>query len=74
MIPRPTDEEFKAGKRKLPLSPEQVKEDRAQQVAVHFPGEDPTKVVLFCDECRDNNVCIYAFDGYNTDGDCLAEK
>jgi hypothetical protein len=27
-----------------------------------------------CDGCGGVNICKYAFDGYNTDGDCLAEK
>lgn len=27
-----------------------------------------------CDHCADNNNCEFAFDPYNTDGDCLAIK
>jgi len=27
-----------------------------------------------CYHCRSWQVCEFAFDGYNTDGDCLAEK
>lgn len=27
-----------------------------------------------CDECGAAPTCPYAFDPYNTDGDCLAEK
>jgi len=27
-----------------------------------------------CDECQARHTCEWAFDAYNTDGDCLAEK
>lgn len=27
-----------------------------------------------CNTCSDKNTCKYAFDLYNTDGDCLASK
>lgn len=27
-----------------------------------------------CDDCRDRRTCEWAFDSYNTNGDCLAEK
>lgn len=27
-----------------------------------------------CDHCSAAKTCDYAFDPYNTDGDCLAEK
>lgn len=27
-----------------------------------------------CDNCEDAYDCMYAFDPYNTDGDCLADK
>jgi len=27
-----------------------------------------------CDDCPEAQTCRYAFDGYNTNGDCLAEK
>ena len=29
---------------------------------------------LTCDNCPSKNTCEWAYDGYNTDGDCLAEK
>lgn len=29
---------------------------------------------ITCDNCDINAVCIYAFDPYNTDGDCLGMK
>ena len=27
-----------------------------------------------CNDCTDNKTCKYAWDLYNTDGDCLASK
>ena len=27
-----------------------------------------------CSECMENKTCPYAFDPYNTYGDCLADK
>ena len=27
-----------------------------------------------CYRCKDKDICKYAFDGYNTQGDCLAGK
>ena len=27
-----------------------------------------------CTNCPENKSCLYAFDAYNTNGDCLAEK
>lgn len=36
-----------------------------------FPGQN---VRLTCQDCTDNDTCEYAFDPYNTHGDCLALK
>lgn len=30
--------------------------------------------VITCETCEDNDKCEYAFDPYNTGGDCLALK
>jgi len=27
-----------------------------------------------CNNCKDKHICRFAFDEYNTDGDCLADK
>jgi len=27
-----------------------------------------------CDDCEDRNTCEFAYDSYNTNGDCLALK
>ena len=45
-----------------PLTPEQEMMDRLGQTA------------FTCHKCCDKNSCIYAFDAYNTDGDCLMTK
>jgi hypothetical protein len=29
---------------------------------------------MTCDTCQDNDTCKFAFDPYNTEGDCLALK
>lgn len=31
-------------------------------------------IVFTCDGCHHRTYCRYAFDAYNTDGDCLADK
>lgn len=36
--------------------------------------QDAEKIIFTCDDCGANDNCEYAFDLYNTDGDCLAEK
>ena len=33
-----------------------------------------TSIPFTCDTCKDNDNCEFAFDAYNTDGDCLASK
>lgn len=34
----------------------------------------PSLMDITCEECGDNDTCPFAFDLYNTDGDCLALK
>lgn len=29
---------------------------------------------MTCDNCRDNDTCKMAYDGYNMDGDCIMMK
>lgn len=38
------------------------------------PGDGRVDVVLTCDGCPSNCECEWAFDGYNTDGDCIMLK
>lgn len=52
------------------LEMEAARRQGLQQLA-DFGLEDKT---LTCDECACFAVCPWAFDLYNTDGDCLAEK
>ncbi len=47
---------------------QQVAELRAD-VSKHFGVGSFT-----CDDCPSRRTCEWAFDVYNTDGDCLAEK
>ena len=35
---------------------------------------DKCSDIVTCVKYQDNTKCVYAFDRYNTDGDCLAEK
>lgn len=49
---------------------------RRQLITEYFSQnrESPKKVT--CDECPHSTktACPFAYDGYNTDGDCLADK
>jgi hypothetical protein len=54
------------------LGPERSDEELAKIRAVtvaDFPID-----VFSCDDCGARKTCEFAFDAYNTDGDCLAEK
>jgi hypothetical protein len=35
---------------------------------------DVDNIEITCEECELNDNCEFAWDLYNTDGDCLAEK
>jgi hypothetical protein len=69
--PRWEDTFNKDGTRKVKLTEEQVAEERRRLTLLNGHPED---VVYSCDSCGGRNDCAYAFDGYNTNGDCLAEK
>lgn len=73
MIPRIAPQEWRNGIRHLPLTEEQVGEARAFSIA-RMEGHAPTPDKFTCDTCLAKYDCVYAFDYYNTDGDCLAEK
>lgn len=34
----------------------------------------PKTTKLTCDDCESTNICRFAFDPYNINGDCLGEK
>lgn len=40
------------------------------EVAPHYTADTP----LTCDLCERNETCEFAFDWYNTNGDCLESK
>lgn len=57
-----------------PLFPEEAQE-KADATRVELKQAGVTHhVEITCQECPENSSCEYAFDGYNTDGDCLALK
>lgn len=56
--------------RKVSLSPCQITaaSDKVKHTLVEC-GD--TFRYITCDNCKINAICIYSFDKYNTDGDCL---
>ena len=57
-----------------PFNEKQIKAYRSQMIDIldrqgHAPPESFT-----CDDCDDVDLCVLAFDPYNTNGDCLASK
>jgi hypothetical protein len=57
--------------RRVPLTPEELANERERSIAA---ADLPSTVEFTCDTCGAVSFCTLAFDGYNTDGDCLAEK
>lgn len=53
------------------LSPEELQDYR--RVMGHLHGGAPDTVYT-CDDCGAAPHCTLAFEPYNTDGDCLADK
>lgn len=59
--------------REVPLTPEELAAYRLQQIKWGDElGLSPD--VFTCDNCALAPKCKLAFDGYNTDGDCLYSK
>ncbi len=59
----------------MPLSKEEIREKKRKLAVLAAPHFTVTEDDVFtCDECGANDNCEYAFDLYNTHGDCLAEK
>lgn len=52
------------------------KKAKATRIHLQLMCEDvvPTDIVITCETCDDNADCEFAFDAYNTEGDCLAIK
>lgn len=46
----------------------------AMRAASIVRQELPTDTVFTCDNCAERLQCDLVFDGYNTNGDCLADK
>lgn len=58
---------------RTPATPEQLAASRQRALAVLGAlGVHPEGFT--CDDCPSAPLCEWAFDGYNTLGDCLAEK
>jgi hypothetical protein len=56
-----------------------MREQGVESIVTHagaFGGRviDPKTVKFTCDKCKAAPNCEWAFDDYNTNGDCLAEK
>lgn len=51
-----------------------IEENSFYYAQLGFDETTAHELVLTCDTCSDAPVCEYAFDLYNTDGDCLASK
>ena len=63
----------------LTLDLTMVAEDKREAFTKIKPAMDAMVREFFalrytCDTCLDNKICEFAFDGYNTNGDCLAIK
>jgi hypothetical protein len=58
---------------KTPRTPDELAELRHE--SLERERQEGRKVSEFtCDGCTLAPVCFFAFDGYNTDGDCIASK
>lgn len=56
------------------VSAETLVRERAERVAWHEEHFGPAPAEFTCDECSHAASCALAFDSYNTNGDCLADK
>ncbi len=58
-----------------PWTDEELAKMRAQSVAyITEITRDDRAREFTCDDCEARSVCEWAFDAYNTHGDCLMEK
>jgi len=52
-----------------------VERDELQaKLKVYEEALDACGKIITCVKCPDNKTCEFAYDAYNTNGDCLAEK
>lgn len=56
-----------------PITPAELAYDRERVVRLYV-SEGIEVSAFTCDDCIQRFKCKLAFDSYNTDGDCLAEK
>lgn len=52
---------------------EEVEEEEKTDIITYLPFK-PGDARCTCTDCPINGNCMYAWDDYNTDGDCLLEK
>ncbi len=52
----------------------QMANEEDQEIYPNVPEYIPKDIVFTCDICSLKHDCEYAYDEYNTDGDCLASK
>lgn len=57
-----------------PRTFEELYSDRQVLSAQIAEGPSPEPARITCDACRLVSRCVFAFDPYNTNGDCLLEK
>jgi len=73
--PEPPPDELAVDERREPVTLWRLVDERRaarEWVMRAFPESRP--VEFTCDACPHARVCSLAFDPYNTDGDCLADK
>lgn len=52
----------------------QLTKDHIQLLASFLDMEEPRPNIFTCADCPLVKKCVFAYDPYNTDGDCIAEK
>lgn len=52
----------------------QLTKDHIQLLASFLDIEEPRPSTFTCADCPLVKQCVFAYDPYNTDGDCIAEK
>lgn len=59
----------------VPRTDDELRAERAESIAWH--AEHHGRIIdrgFTCDNCPMKAICSLAFDGYNTEGDCLYDK
>lgn len=60
----------------VPIPPEAAKDlaNRVRHELMMITGRPYVNTTVTCEKCWHNAVCEFAWDHYNTNGDCLAIK